>query len=127
MNIQDVMIGTGKFCLGAIVNSSMGACAGYALFHEINPLLAAKAFAIATLAAYIFRECVKHGYSDYTAAQRNFIVISGYTIGSLAFTAALSKLDLISTIGQDIFSFSIGFFISVSLCLHIKKIYLFAS
>lgn len=107
MKLEDFLIGCGKYGMGAIVAGSIGACAGYT-FSTIfggNIMLTTQVIAIAAIAAFLFRQCVEHGFDELNKAQRNFIYILGASFGGAAFTAALKNLEIISRIGTSVLAF----------------------
>ena len=104
MKLEDVLIHTCKYGMGAAVSGAIGACAGYTYgtLSGVNSFLAAQALAIAAVAFFTFRQFVESGFEESSQESRNLIHILGYALGGVAFALALKNLDIISKVGAVI-------------------------
>lgn len=127
MKLSEFLIGTSKYGMGTIVSGAIGACAGYTFgtLSKGNPMLTAQVFAIAAVAAFIFRQCVENGFEDLRDRGRNFIYILGATAGGAAFTITLKNLEIISRIGTAVLAGLTVAINAYALYMHTERDYIF--
>ena len=128
MKLGDFLISTGKYGMGTLVGGAIGACAGYTFgtLSKGNPILTAQVFAIATIAAFIFRQCVENGFEDLRDRGRNLIYILAASVGGATFAITLKNLEIISRIGTAVLAGLTLAVNGIALYMHFQRDYIYA-
>jgi hypothetical protein len=102
MEITDFLDHAVDFGADAFIRGSLGACSGYivAVIIGSDRLLMAKAFAIHTIAIFMFGRSVVYMHPDKLKLRDKVgLIFLGQSLGGVVFTLTLIKLELVTKIG----------------------------